>query len=80
MAEELAVLQAAVSNAMESVLGCSHSDTFRMEVVSELAAEFYRMEDQRSQLEQPAMRIYDLLLGPPPGRARLADHLDEAIR
>jgi hypothetical protein len=40
MVEELAVLQAAVSNAMESVLGCSHSDTFRMEVVSELAAEF----------------------------------------
>jgi hypothetical protein len=25
------------------------------------------------------MRIYDLLLGPPAGRARLADHLDEAV-
>jgi hypothetical protein len=26
------------------------------------------------------MRICDLLLGPPPSQARLADHLDEAIR
>jgi hypothetical protein len=29
-------------------------------------------------LERPAVRICDLLLGPPPDRARLADHLDEA--
>jgi hypothetical protein len=37
------------------------------------------MEDRRSWLERPTMRIYDLLLGPPAGRARLADHLDEAV-
>jgi hypothetical protein len=40
MAGELATLQAAVSIATESVLGHSPSNTFRGEVVSELAAEF----------------------------------------
>jgi hypothetical protein len=69
MAGELAVLQAAVSTIVESVLGRSPSDNFHVEVVSELAAEFYKMEDSRSRLERPAMRICDLLLGPPPGRA-----------
>jgi hypothetical protein len=38
------------------------------------------MEDQRSRLEWPAARICDLLLGPPTGRARLVDHLAEALR
>jgi hypothetical protein len=37
------------------------------------------MEERWSRLEQRTVRIYDLLLGPPPGQARLADHLDEAI-
>jgi hypothetical protein len=37
------------------------------------------MEDRRSQLERYAVRIYNLLLGLPPGRARLADHLDKAV-
>jgi hypothetical protein len=37
------------------------------------------MEDRHMQLERPAMRIWNLFLGPPPGQARLADHLDEAI-
>jgi hypothetical protein len=36
------------------------------------------MEDQRSRLEWPTMRICDLLLGPPSGRARLVNHMDEA--
>jgi hypothetical protein len=40
MAEEHAVLWAAVSSATESMLGSSPSDTFRVEVVSELAAKF----------------------------------------
>jgi hypothetical protein len=78
MAKALATLQAVVSTAAESVLGCSPSDTFRVEVVHELAAEFQKIEDQRSRLEWPAMRICDLLLGPPSGWAQLADCLDEA--
>jgi hypothetical protein len=41
---------------------------------------FQKMEDRCSRLERPTMRIYDLLLGPPAGRARLADHLDEVVR
>jgi hypothetical protein len=33
---------------------------------------------QEADAEWPNLRICDLLLGPPPGSARLADHLDEA--
>jgi hypothetical protein len=40
MAGELAVLWAAVSSATESVLGRSPNNTFRLEVVGELAVEF----------------------------------------
>jgi hypothetical protein len=40
MAKELTVLQAVVSTAMESVIGRSPSDTFRVEIVGEMATEF----------------------------------------
>jgi hypothetical protein len=78
MAGELAAFQVAVSTTVESVLGRLPNDTFRVEVVSELATEFWKMEDWRSWLEQPAARISNLLLEPPSDRARLADRLDEA--
>jgi hypothetical protein len=78
MVGELAALRAAVSSAVESVLGGSPNDTFHMEVVGELVAKFQKLDERSSQLERPAMRIYDLLLGPPPSRDRLANHLDEA--
>jgi hypothetical protein len=78
MARELSVLRAAVSSAMELVLGHSPSGTVCMDVVDEFATKFQKMEDRRSWLERPAARIYDLLLGPPTCQARLADHLDEA--
>jgi hypothetical protein len=55
-------------------------DTFHVEVVGELAAEFQTMEEQRSRLERPTVRIYDLLLGPPSSQARLADRLDEVAK
>jgi hypothetical protein len=50
-----------------------------VEVVGELVDEFRKLEERHSQLERPGVRICDLLLGPPPGRARLADCLDEAV-
>jgi hypothetical protein len=75
---ELATHRAAVSTVMESVLGHSPSETFCVEVVSELAIEFQKMEYRCSQLERPVVRIYDLFLGPPPSRAQLADCLDKA--
>jgi hypothetical protein len=78
MVGELAVLQAVASSAMELMLGHSPSDTFHVEVVGELATEFWKMEDRHSRLEWPTTRIYDLFLGPPTNQARLADHLDEA--
>jgi hypothetical protein len=40
MAGELAAFQVAVSTTVESVLGRLPNDTFRVEVVSELATEF----------------------------------------
>jgi hypothetical protein len=57
-----------VSSAVESVLGCSSSDTFYVEVVGEVAAKFQKMEDWSSRLERPVVWICDLLLRPPPGR------------
>jgi hypothetical protein len=66
-----------VSSVVESTLGRSPKEIFHVEVVGELIAEFQRLEEQRSWLERPAARIWDLLLGPPPGWVWLADHLDE---
>jgi hypothetical protein len=53
MARELAVLQAAVTFAMESVLGHSPDETFQVEVVSELVVELQRLEELCSHLELP---------------------------
>jgi hypothetical protein len=79
MARELATLRAVVSSAAESAFGHSPDEVFHMDVVGELAAEFQKMGEQRSRLEQPTVRICNLLLGPSPSRAQLADRLDEAI-
>jgi hypothetical protein len=79
MAGELAALWAVVTTVVESVLWRSPNDTFRVEVVSEVATEFQKAEDRRSRLERPAVRVCDLLLGPPPGHTRLADRLYEAV-
>jgi hypothetical protein len=51
-----------------------------VEVVGELVVEFRKLERRCSQLEQSGVRICDLLLGLPPGRARLADRLEVAVR
>jgi hypothetical protein len=80
MARELAALRAAVSSTVEFVLGHSLDETLRMKVVDELVAEFWKLEERCSRLERPGMRIYDLLLRPPYGQARLADRLEEAPR
>jgi hypothetical protein len=66
MARELFTRQAAVSSAAESALGHSPKETFNVEVVGELVAEFQKMEERHSWLEQPTTGIYDMLLGPPP--------------
>jgi hypothetical protein len=80
IAKELATLRATVSSTTELVLGRSPDDAFHVEVVGELVAEFQKIEDRCLHLEWPATRICDWLLGPLPNRARLADHLDEAVR
>jgi hypothetical protein len=73
MAEELAPLWAVVSSTMESVLVHSPNETFWVEVVDELVAKFRKIEERQSHLERPGTRVCDLLLGPPPGQARLAN-------
>jgi hypothetical protein len=78
MVGKLAVLQATVSSTMELALGHSPDETFRVEVVGELVAEFQKLEEQCSWLERRGTSICDLLLGSPPGQAWLADHLEEA--
>jgi hypothetical protein len=76
---ELTAFRAAVSSTTESVLGCSPSDTSCTKVVGELAAEFQKVEDRCSRLERPAARICNLLLGPLPVQAQLANHLGEDV-
>jgi hypothetical protein len=44
MARELVVLRAAVSSVVELALGCSLDETFRVEVVGELVAKFWKLE------------------------------------
>jgi hypothetical protein len=79
MVRELAALRAVVSSTVEMALGRSPDETFQVEIVGELVVEFRKLEGQCSRLEQLGVRIYDLLLGPPPSRARLDDHLEEAV-
>jgi hypothetical protein len=69
MVRELAAFWAVVSSTTESTLGCSPNDTFHVEIVGELVATFQKLEEQRSWLERPTVRIYDLLLGLPPNQA-----------
>jgi hypothetical protein len=76
MVGELAMLRAAMSSAVELVLGCSPDKTFWVEAVGVVVAEFQKLEERFSRLERPSVRICDLLLGP---RARLADCLDEPL-
>jgi hypothetical protein len=51
-----------------------------MEVVSKQVAKFYKLEEWRSWLQRPTMRICHLLLGPPLDGAQLDDHLDKATK
>jgi hypothetical protein len=78
MAEELTVLRAAVSHAMELLPRHSPSETFQAEVTNELVSEFQRREELSSRLEGPSVRIRDLLLRSPASRAQWADRLTEA--
>jgi hypothetical protein len=45
MAGELATLRVAMTSTAEFVLGCSPKDTFQVEVVNELIAEFQRQDE-----------------------------------
>jgi hypothetical protein len=69
MAGELVALRATVTSATELVLGRPPDETVWVEITDELVAQFQKLEDQYSWLEWPDVRIYDLLLGPPPDEA-----------
>jgi hypothetical protein len=66
MVGELAALQVAMTSIVELVLGCSPDETFRVEIVDEMVAQFQKLEELCSRLERPDVRICDLL-GRPSG-------------
>jgi hypothetical protein len=70
MARPLAALWAAVSSPIE---------TFWVDIVDELLDELWEQARRRTCLENFGMRIYDLILGPPSSRVRLADHLEKVV-
>jgi hypothetical protein len=78
-AEELAVHQVAVTSAIELVLGHLLDKTFYVEITDELVAQFWKLEELCSRLEQPSARIYDLLLMLLVDQVRWANHLDEPV-
>jgi hypothetical protein len=46
---------------------------------TELVAQFQKLEERCSWLEQPDAKICNLLLQLPPNQARWADHMDEVV-
>jgi hypothetical protein len=76
--EELTVIRATVSSAVELVLGCSPGEASRVEVMNELTTKFQKLKELCSWPEGPGMRICSLLLGPPPNQACWANRLGEA--
>jgi hypothetical protein len=77
---ELTALWVALSSVAEHMLERSPDETSRVEVMNKLAAKFWRLEELCSRPEGPGKRIYNLLLRPPPGQARWANCLEEAVR
>jgi hypothetical protein len=80
MAWDLAALWAVVTSSMELVLGHSPDETFWVEIMDELVAQFRKLEEMCSWLERPDARTCDLHLSLPPDQAQHADRLDEATR
>jgi hypothetical protein len=80
MAGVLAILRVVVTSTVALVLGCSPDETFRVEIMDEVVAQFQKLEELCLGRERPDTRICDLLQGPPPDQARWADRLDEAVR
>jgi urease accessory protein UreF len=68
MDRALATLQTVVFSTIESALGNSPNEIFRVDVAGELVAKFQRLQQRRLRLERPTTRICDLLHGPPSGR------------
>jgi hypothetical protein len=58
-----------VSSAVEFVLERSPTEALQVEVVDELVDKFEKQEERRSRLEKTSVRVCDLILGPPSGRA-----------
>jgi hypothetical protein len=67
------MLQAVVSSTIELVLGRLIDETSWVEIMNELTAKFWRLEELCSWLEGPRARICGLLLRPPDSEARWAD-------
>jgi hypothetical protein len=57
MAEQLTVLQVAVSFAAESMLGRSPTEAFWVDIADELVTEFQKQEEERSRLHKSGARV-----------------------
>jgi hypothetical protein len=75
---EFTMLRLAVSSTTELVFGRSPVETSLVEVMNEVSAKVRGLEELCSWLEGHGMRIWSLLLGPPPGQVCWADRLEEA--
>jgi hypothetical protein len=73
------MLRVAMSSIVQSMLGCLPSEAFRVEVVDEMLADFWEQAEWCSHRKNSGMRVCDPILGPPSGRVRLANCLEEAI-
>jgi hypothetical protein len=61
------MIWAAVSSAVQSMLGHSPTKAFQEHVVGEMLAEFWEQVERRVRLENSCMNICDLVLRSPSG-------------
>jgi hypothetical protein len=57
-----------VSSATQSMLGCSPTKAFYMDIVDKMLVEFQGQLERHSHLKKLGMRIYDLILQLPSGQ------------
>jgi hypothetical protein len=79
MAKQFTKLRVVVSSTVECVLMRLPTEAFRLDVVDDLVAEFWKQEEWRLHHEKSGVKVYDMILGPLSGRVRLANRLEEAI-
>jgi hypothetical protein len=68
MAKQFTKLRVVVSSTVECVLMRLPTEAFRLDVVDDLVAEFWKQEEWRLHHEKSGVKVYDMILGPLSGR------------